>query len=120
MKYFNRYNVVGETLNFDDLNGHKHDFTVTGVLDKIADNSITRDILTNIEPGFYFSSNSLNCSFRCIYGWGNKSAAVHIELQKGAAPGAVEAAMKTLLKKFAPENISNNITPYLVPQKNSI
>ena len=116
IKYFNRYDVVGELLNLQDLNGTKHDFTVTGVLDEIPDNSVTRNILNNIEPGFYLNSNATR-TFRYMYGWHNQSAAVHVELQKGATPEGVEAALKTILKKYAPENVSANLTPYLVPLK---
>jgi len=116
MKYFGRTDVVGETMSFDDYAGHNHDFAVTGVLAPFSRNTIT-DIGPNDKLSFFFNESNTKNFFRDFGDWGNASAVDHIELQKGADPKHVEAAMADLLRKNAPEEIARNLTPYLVGLK---
>jgi putative ABC transport system permease protein len=91
-------------------------FTISGVLDKIPKNSVTSLNASNISD-FFFNQDATNYFKRNLSGWQNTFIVDYVELQKGASPKSVEAAMVALLHKNASEQISKNLTPYLVPLK---
>jgi ABC-type antimicrobial peptide transport system permease subunit len=116
IKYFGRKDVMGQLLNIENFSGDKHDFKISGVLNDIPKNSVTSlnaanisDLFFNADAGKYFKRN--------ITGWTNVYIVDYIELQNGASPKAVEKAMHDLLRKNAPKQISQNLTPYLVALK---
>jgi putative ABC transport system permease protein len=116
LKYFGRTDVVGQVLNIENFSGGKHNFTISGVLDKIPKNSVTSLNASNISD-FFFNQDATNYFKRNLSGWQNTFIVDYVELQKGASPKSVEAAMVALLHKNASEQISKNLTPYLVPLK---
>jgi putative ABC transport system permease protein len=116
IKYFGRKNVLGALLNIENFSGDKHDFTITGVLDDIPKNSVTSLNAANISD-FFFNADAAKYFKRSIGGWANPYIVDYVELQKGVGPKDVENAMMALLKKNAPEQISKNLTPYLVALK---
>jgi len=116
LKYFGRTDVVGQLLNFENFSGDKHDFTVSGVLDEVPENTVTTLNSSNIST-FFFNQGAAKYFKRNLSGWQNTYIVDYIELQKNANPNAVEAAMVSLLHKNASEQISKNLTTYLVPLK---
>jgi len=116
MKYFGRTDVVGQLLSFENFSGDKHDFTVSGVLGAIPKNSVTTLNVHNISD-FFFNADAAKYFKRNLTGWANTDVIDYVELKKGANPKAVENAMIVLLHKNAPEQISKNLTPYLVALK---
>ncbi|WP_461450096.1 ABC transporter permease [Mucilaginibacter sp.] len=116
IKYFGRKDVVGQLLNFESFSGDKHDFTVSGVLGNLPQNSVTSVSTRNISD-FFFNADAAKYFKRNLSGWDNTYIVDYLELKKGADPKAVEKAMVALLQKNAPEQISKNLTPYLVPLK---
>ncbi|MET3978835.1 putative ABC transport system permease protein [Mucilaginibacter sp. UYP25] len=116
MKYFGKKDVVGQLLNIENFSGDKHDFTISGVLDDIPKNSVTSLNSSNISD-FFFNADAGKYFKRNITGWTNTYIVDYVELQKGVNPKTVEAAMKILLHKNASEQISKNLTPYLVALK---
>ena len=116
MKYFGRTDVVGQLLSFENFSGDKHDFTVSGVLGAIPKNSVTTLNVHNISD-FFFNADAAKYFKRNLTGWANTDIIDYVELKKGANPKAVENAMIVLLHKNAPEQISKNLTPYLVALK---
>jgi len=116
MKYFGRTDVIGQLLNFDGLSGDKHDFTVSGVLGDVPKNSVTAVSARNVSD-FFVNADAAKYFKRNLTGWDNTYIVDYLELKKGTDPKTVERAMATLLHKNAPEQISKNLTTYLVALK---
>jgi putative ABC transport system permease protein len=116
MKYFGRTNVVGQLLNFENFSGDKHDFTVSGVLGDIPKNSVTTLNVHNISD-FFFNADAAKYFKRNLTGWANTDIIDYVELKNKANPKVVERAMAVLIHKNASEQISKNLTPYLVALK---
>jgi len=114
LKYFGKTNIIGQTLNVEGFNGNNHDFLITGVLDETHRTTV---ISMKADYNFFFSAAAEKFFQRDFDGWTNNGLQTYVELQKGVKPGAVEKAMQLLLTKNAPEQISKNLTPYLVPLK---
>lgn len=123
LKYFGKKDVVGQALNFESMQGKKHDFIVSGVLADIAANSIThldghnRTGSTN-STGFFFSADAAKFFKRNLNGWDNTGTVDYLELQNGVDPKVVDKAMLALMRKFETDDvIRNSLTPYLVSLK---
>ncbi|EHQ30397.1 ABC transporter permease [Mucilaginibacter paludis] len=116
LKYFGKNDVVGQVLTIENFSGDKHDFTISGVLDHLPKNSVTSLNASNIS-NFFFNAEAAKYFKRNIDGWANPYIVDYVELKKGADPKEVESAMKTLLRKNSSEQISKNLTPYLVALK---
>ena len=116
LKYFNKINVVGQSLNIENFSGDKHDFTISGVLGDIPKNSVTTLNAANISD-FFFNADASKYFKRNLSGWTNFYIVDYIELKNGIDPKKVEKAMAILLNKNATEQISKNLRPYLVPLK---
>jgi putative ABC transport system permease protein len=112
VKYFGKTDVIGQTLNFENLSGGNHDFTITGVLKEIPENSVTSLAGKN---NFFFNNAAARYFNRSLEGWMNPGNVGYVELQKGITPAAVESAMKSLMDKNASDNaIKKELTEYLV------
>jgi ABC-type antimicrobial peptide transport system permease subunit len=114
-KYFGRSDVVGETLSIENYVGSKHDFMITGVMEKPFRNSITF-ITEENDNQFYISSNNIAYFGRSM-AWNNVYIVGYIELQKGISPGDLEAPMKQLIRDHAPPQFAEALTPYIVSLK---
>ena len=112
-KYFGKTDVTGQFLTFEDFTGHKLNFMVTGVLDQLSENTITTADGYH-EVNFFINASTAKYFQRDLDGWYNRSAVEHIELRKGAAPAAVERAIKDLLKRHSSDDINQNLTPHLM------
>lgn len=112
LKYFGRTNVVGETLSFENFSGNKHDFIITGVMEKIAGNSVTSFGDTN---DFFFGNEAAKYFGRSLNGWDNVGTVGYLELKPGVKPETVEQAIKQLMLKHEPGKYTRtNLTQYLV------
>ncbi|ASU32991.1 ABC transporter permease [Mucilaginibacter xinganensis] len=116
IKYFGSTDVVGQTLTIENFSGSKHDFTISGVLDEPARNSVT-SVNDNNHSNIFLPEKASVFLGRNLTGWNNTSLVGYIELQKGVTPAQLEAPMRHLIKENAPQQISDNLTPYLVPLK---
>lgn len=112
-KYFGKTNVLGETLDISNFGGTKQAFIITGVLEDLADNSITSLDPDDINQ-FFISTGNMPFFNRDINNWFTKYTIGYVELQPGITPGSLAKPMKDLLKKNAQANISENLTPVLV------
>jgi putative ABC transport system permease protein len=119
IKYFGKTDVIGQTLNFENFSGGKHEFVVTGVLGQTPENSVTFVNGSN-NSAFFFAASAAKYFNRNLEGWNNRYIVDYIELQKGVSTTAVEKAMHELLVKNAPAAISKNLTPYLVSLKDYV
>jgi ABC-type antimicrobial peptide transport system permease subunit len=116
LKYFGKTDVVGQTLNFQNFNGNKHDFAITGVLQQLPKNSVTNLNESNNSDFFFGQSSNTFWNFT-VNNWNNPQWVNYIELQKGVDPKMVERAMHELLAKNAIPQVAKDLTPYLVSLK---
>lgn len=116
LKYFGKTDVVGQTLNFQNFTGNKHDFTITGVLQQLPKNSVTNLNDSNNSDFFFGQSSNTFWGFT-VNNWNNAQWVSYIELQKGVNPKMVEKAMRELLAKNATPQVAKDLTPYLVSLK---
>ncbi|MDB5090752.1 MAG: hypothetical protein JWR09_4746 [Mucilaginibacter sp.] len=115
-KYFGKTDVVGQTLTIESFKGEKHDFIISGVLNKMSKNSVT-NIDDNNKNDIFLPAKAADFLGRNMDGWNNTILVGYIELKKGVTPRDLEQPMRHLVKENAPQQISNNLTPYLVPLK---
>ncbi|RWY57235.1 ABC transporter permease [Mucilaginibacter gilvus] len=114
IKYFGKTDVIGETLSIENFKGDKHDFVVQGVLDKLSKNSVT-NVIEQSNSTFFLPGAAAKFIGRSLDGWNNTVVVGLVELRPGVKPEALNGPMLSLMKKNAPEQISANLTPYLVP-----
>ncbi len=116
IKYFGKTDVLGQTLTIENFSGSKHDFLITGILNKIPKNSVIQ--LVDAYPSDLFIPTSNLNFFSRNMDWANPSIANYIELQKGISPKQLEKPIAYLVKQNAPPLIAADTTPYLIPLKN--
>jgi putative ABC transport system permease protein len=115
LKYFGKKDVIGQTITIESFLGSKHDFLITGVLNKVSNNSVTN--LVDGYPGdFYVSTANLDFFGRNM-NWQNSFIANYIELQKGVSPEDLEQPITHLIKQNAPPQVAADLTPELVQLK---
>ncbi|MEO7214054.1 ABC transporter permease [Mucilaginibacter sp.] len=114
IKYFGKTDVIGETLSIENFKGDKHDFVVQGVLDKLSKNSVT-NVIEQSNSTFFLPGAAAKFMGRSLDGWNNTVVVGLVELRPGVKAEALNGPMLSLMKKNAPEQISANLTPYLVP-----
>ena len=115
LKYFGKTDVVGQTLTIENFSGAKHDFMITGVMNKPSKNSVTW-LNDDNNNQFYVSTHNL-IFFGRNMDWNNPHIAGYIELQKGITPKDLEKPIAYLIKQNAPQQVAANMTPYLVSLK---
>ncbi|RFZ95207.1 ABC transporter permease [Mucilaginibacter conchicola] len=116
IKYFGKTDIVGQTISIENFSGSKHDFMITGVMAKLAKNSVTNVIETS-NSTIFLPGSAAKYMGRNLNGWNNTALVGLLELRDGVKPQDLNGPMRSLIKKNAPENISANLTPYLVPLK---
>jgi putative ABC transport system permease protein len=116
IKYFGTTNAVGQTLTIESFTGTKHDFTVTGVLDKLTKNSVT-NVIDASNSTIFLAAAAEKFLGRSLDGWNNTNIVGLIELKKGVKPDALTGPMINLIKRNAAPPIAANLTPYLVSLK---
>ncbi|MEI9908186.1 MAG: ABC transporter permease [Bacteroidota bacterium] len=115
VKYFGKTDVLGQTITIENFSGSRHDFMITGVMDKFARNSVTH-LVDDYPNDMYVSISNLDFFGRNM-NWDNPSIAGYVELQKGVTPGDLEKPLQYLVSQNAPSHISKNLVPYLVSLK---
>ena len=112
IKYFGKTDVVGEAITIENFSGSKHDFLITGVLNKHAKNSVTT-LVDNYPNEIFISSVNLPYFGRNM-DWPNSSIAGYIELQDNVKPGDLARPIAHLLKQNTDPQIVADLTPQLV------
>jgi putative ABC transport system permease protein len=116
IKYFGKTDVVGQSVTIESFTGTRHDFMITGVLDKLKKNSVT-NVIDASNSTFFLPVAAAKFLGRSLDGWNNTAIVGLIELKKGVKPEALIGPMKSLIKRNAPPQIAANLTPYLVSLK---
>ncbi|HWD90086.1 MAG TPA: ABC transporter permease [Mucilaginibacter sp.] len=114
IKYFGKTDVVGQSLTIENFSGSKHEYMITGVLDKMPKNSIT-NFNDNNNSAIFLNANAGKFLGRTMDGWTNTFLIGLIELQPGVKPADLDRPMRDLIRKHTATQISANLTPYLVP-----
>lgn len=114
-KYFGKTDVVGQTISIENFSGSKHDFMITGVLDRYTKNSVT-DLIEGYPNQFFVSAANLNFFGRNM-SWFNPHIAGYIELKKGITPAQIEQPMMHLIHENASPVFAADMKPYLVSVK---
>lgn len=115
-KYFGSTNVVGQTINIESFTGSKHDFIISGVLKSIPKNSVT-NVNDNNNSDIFLCARAGKFLGRDMDSWNNSSLVGYVELKNGITPKDLEQPMRHLLKENAPQQVSDNLTEYLIPLK---
>jgi putative ABC transport system permease protein len=115
IKYFGRTDVIGQTLTIENFSGSKHDFAITGVLNKFQQNSVTH-LVADYKNDMYVAESNLNFFGRNM-NWSNASIAGFIELKNGVTPKDLERPMQDIISKNTTLQVNSNLTAYLVPLK---
>lgn len=113
VKFFDKTDVVGETITIENFSGSKHDFLITGVLDNIPRNSVT-GLISNAPNDFFVSVDNLDFFGRNM-NWPNKHIVGFIELQNGVTPQELEKPMQQLMEHNAPPQFTAELKSYLTP-----
>jgi putative ABC transport system permease protein len=116
VKYFGKTDVVGETLNIENFKGEKHDFVITGVLEKLSKNSVTH-VIDQSNSTIFLPALAAKFLGRSLDGWANTAIVGLLELKPGAKPKDLDGPMRNLIKRNTPEPIAANLTPYLLSLK---
>jgi putative ABC transport system permease protein len=115
IKYFGSTDVVGETLTIESFTGSKHPFTVSGVLNETGPNSITN--VNNIDADIFLPEKAAVFLNRKMTGWNNTNLVGYLELKPGITPQQLDGPMRHLIKLNAPQQVTDNLTPYLLSLK---
>ncbi len=108
-KYFGTTNVVGETLTIQSFSGGQHDFLVTGVLQDIRENSVTKLNDAN-QNGIFIPASAYAYFGRTSFDdWNNINLPSYIELQPGVQAKALELPISRLMQANAPDFIKQNL-----------
>jgi putative ABC transport system permease protein len=113
-KYFNRENVVGESLGIKSFSGSSHDFKITGVLEDVPENAVTKINADNSNQCF-IPVNTLSFFGRFDFeNWGNIYLPSYLELKEGVTAKDLEEPIKKILAENASPEIRNNLTVELL------
>jgi putative ABC transport system permease protein len=115
-KYFGSTDVVGQSINIESFTGSRHDFIISGVLKNIPKNSVT-SVNDNNNSDIFLSSKGGTFLGRSMDGWNNTSLVGYVELKNGITPKDLEQPMRHLVKENTTQQVSDNLTEYLVPLK---
>jgi putative ABC transport system permease protein len=114
IKYFGKLDCLGKFLTIESNNGTKKDFMVTGILDKVKQNSVINFIEPKIPVLASFAS-SVFWQRNQFETWVNPYIVSYIELKKGVKPADLTKPIAQLINTNAPQNIKENLTAYLMP-----
>ncbi|WP_428330005.1 ABC transporter permease [Mucilaginibacter sp.] len=115
-KYFGSTDVIGQTLTVESFMGLKHAFTISGVLKNMTRNSVTH-INDYNKTDIFLTAKAAVFLGRSLEGWNNNTLVGYIELKKGVTPKDLEQPMRHLIKENASRQVSDNLTPLLLPLK---
>ncbi len=109
IKFFGKTDVLGETLTIQNFEGENHEFTITGILVKPTENSITQ-LIKNSDNGFFIAKNSASYFNRANFQeWEVPIFACYVELQAGVSAQQLEEPLERLIQNHTSEVIQRNL-----------
>ncbi|TDE18514.1 FtsX-like permease family protein [Dyadobacter psychrotolerans] len=115
IKYFGKTDVLGQTLTLHNFVGGKQEFQVTGVLEKLPDNSISHLQVSQIE--MFIPLSSLDGRKGAEDSWAFPYMVTFIELKKGVLVKDLEKPVNQILNTNVPEDLRANLQVYFTPLK---
>jgi putative ABC transport system permease protein len=110
-KYFNKTEVVGETLTIQNFSGGKRDFRITGVLRDLTENSVT-NLTGGSDPNCLFvPTNTFNYFGRTDFdSWQNTNIPTYLELQSGVTAADLEKPIHQIVGQHGDAFLNENLT----------
>jgi putative ABC transport system permease protein len=109
-KYFGKTDVVGQPISIQSFLGGNHDFTITGVLKEVPENSVTQLNSDNHNTIFIPTNTFTYFGHNDLESWNDIYIVSYIELQPGVSPARLELPLKKLIQQNASSAISQNLT----------
>lgn len=116
LKYFGKLDVVGEAMTIASFSEEKKEYTVSGVLKKTSNNSVT-NLLDPDIPVFLSARNMVFFDRGNLETWNRSNIVNYIELQEGVQREDLIDPINQILASNAPENMKGNLEIYLTPLK---
>lgn len=111
---FGTIDAVGEQVEVANFAGEQHPFTVSGVLQPFAQNSVTH-LIADDPAQVILPVNSASYFGRQIDSWSNPYIASFVTLSPGITPQQLDAPISRLFEKHLPENQLKSMNTQLVP-----
>lgn len=110
IKFFGKTDVVGETLTIQNFDGKSREFTITGVMSEIPENSVSQFFRTD-DNGFFIAKSAAPYFDRENFqNWETTYFVSYIELQPGKTAKDLEVPIQELIKKHTFEEIQKNLS----------
>ena len=110
IKYFGKPEVVGETITIQNFSGAQHEFTITGVLKEMPENSVTMLNAENHNTIFIPTNTFAYFGRFDFEAWTNIYIPSYIELKEGVTAKDLEKPINQLIQQNAPDGIKQNLT----------
>jgi putative ABC transport system permease protein len=115
IKYFGKADVIGQSITIQSFSGDKREFNITGVLKKIANNSVTQINNDNLNC-FFIPTNAFSFFGRADFeAWNNIYLPSYVELGDGVTAKDLEKPVQQLIEQNAPDFIKENLKIRAVP-----
>ncbi|MBS1661202.1 MAG: ABC transporter permease [Bacteroidetes bacterium] len=116
LKYFGRADVVGETLGIQNFSNQTRPFLITGVLKDVPENSVT-DLNFENHHALFIPANTASFFKRdAREDWASTWYPSFVELRAGVTPKDLEAPIKQLIHKYAPD-VQQDLTVHAMAMK---
>ena len=110
LKYFGKTDVVGESVEIQSFSGSKNNFTITGVLKEVSENSVT-NLAKDYPNAFLIPMNTLSFFGRQdVDSWRNIYIASFIELRKGVSVKDIEKPIHQYVQQNADDVLKKIVT----------
>jgi putative ABC transport system permease protein len=113
-RFFNRSDVVGETLTLRTETAGEKLFKVTAVLGKLPDNSISNILNINAEI-FLSTENGADFGNGGLEDWNIGQMIAYIKATPGTKPEDINTAMQALLQQHGNALLQQRMTPEAIP-----
>ncbi len=115
IKFFGKTDVVGERVTIQNFEGANHEFTISGVLPEISENSVSQ-FFEKDDNGFFIAKNSATFFDRAKFqDWQSHIFISFLELQPGKTAEDLKLPIQKLINTHASEEIQRNLQ--IIPVK---
>lgn len=114
-KYFGKTDVLRQQITIQTPIGGKQVVTVTGVLPRLPENSVTH--LYDFAPQFFLSVGQIGyfTDEAQMRSWENRTIITYLETQPGVSAIQLDQPLAQTLRTYASPAIHQNLTAYLSP-----
>ncbi|MEO6313998.1 MAG: ABC transporter permease, partial [Chitinophagaceae bacterium] len=109
IKYFGKTDVVGEKIAIQSFSWGNHDFSITGVLQEMPENSVTKLNVANNNTFFIPTNTYAYFGRNDFESWSNIYLPSYIELRPGITAKEIAGPIRKLIEMNAPDFIKNSL-----------